>query len=508
MNDVGPPSPSETLAHLFRSLGNLYAPGERLVYVNRDIDFSHIQVIGFDLDYTLARYRQEELERLTLDVVFEKLYQAGFPADFQLDQGQSGFAMRGLVVDRQEGNILKLDRHGYVGRGYHGLEPLDRRALLKTYREQRVGVEKARFSPVDTLFSLPEVNLFAKAVEHFDANRAAWEASGFADYAQVWDTIRSCTDASHQDDTIKAEIRKDPSRYIVLDPDLPAMLHRLRSLGKKIFLLTNSEPEYATVLLEVLLHETGRGYTGWESFFDWVIVSARKPDFFKSSTPFVEVATGKETRKPRKNVVYSGGNQTDLQSALRVHPDQILFVGDHIYDDVVKSKKNFGWRTALIVEELEVDVLTRRNWTIMIEEVEALRALRQKLSREVARMKFGLNAMDRSVQADGLHLDGRLVTRDEYEEGRAVLLAEVARKRRELQALDRRVQKLARTVSEAFNPYWGSLFWEAHDTSRFAQQAETFACAYTSRASNLLFIAPEETLFAGSSRLPHSWRLP
>ncbi|MAW60504.1 MAG: hypothetical protein CMJ94_06685 [Planctomycetes bacterium] len=508
MNHPDTPSESETLTHLFRSLGNLYAPGERLVYVNRDIDFNHIKVVGFDLDYTLARYRQAELEQLTLEVVFEKLYRAGFPQDFELDHGESAFAMRGLVVDRQEGNILKLDRHGYVGRGYHGLQALEQRVITRTYREQRVGVEKKRFSPVDTLFSLPEVNLFAKAVEHFDAQREAWEANGFSEYAQVWDTIRSCTDASHQDDSIKDAIRADPGRFIVLDPDLPEMLHRLRSLGKKIFLLTNSEPEYASVLLEYLFQETGRGYTGWESFFDWMIVAARKPGFFTEGRPFVEVATGKETTRPKRNVVYSGGNQSDLQTALRVHPDQILFVGDHIYDDVVKSKKNFGWRTALVVEELEADVMTRRNWSIMIEEVEALRGFRQKLSREVARMKFGLNAMDRSRQEDGLHLDGRVIANEEYNAGRSVLLAEVARKRRELKQLDRRVQQLASTVAQAFNPYWGSLFWEAHDTSRFAQQAETFACAYTSRASNLLFIAPEETLFAGAGKLAHSWRLP
>ena len=508
MKEPGSPAESETLAHLFRSLGNLYAPSERLVYVNRDIDFNHIKVVGFDLDYTLARYRQAELEDLTLAVVFEKLYRAGFPKGFQLDHGESAFAMRGLVVDRQEGNILKLDRHGYVGRGYHGLQPLERRELAKTYREQRVGVEKARFSPVDTLFSMPEVNLFAKAVEHFDSHAADWEAGGFSNYAQVWDTIRSCTDASHQDDSIKGAIRADPGRYIVHDPDLPEMLHRLRSLGKKIFLLTNSEPEYAQVLLELLLHETGRGYTGWESFFDWMIVSARKPGFFTGSEPFVDVVSGKETTRPKRNVVYSGGNQTDLQKVLKVYPDQILFVGDHIYDDVVKSKKNFGWRTALIVEELETDITTRRNWAVMIEEVEALRTLRQKLSREVARMKFGLNAMDRSREDDGLHLDGQLITNQQYDAGRSVLLVEVARKRKELQALDRRVDQLARKVSGAFNPYWGSLFWEAHDTSRFAQQAETFACAYTSRASNLLFIAPEETLFAGAGKLAHSWRLP
>lgn len=504
----GTPAGSETLAHLFRGLGSMYAPAERLVYVNRDIDFSHIKVVGFDLDYTLARYRQAELEQLTIEIVLEKLYAAGFPASFHPSRGEMAFAMRGLIVDRTEGNILKLDRHGYVGRGYHGLTRLTRGQVAKAYREQRVGVEKARFSPVDTLFSLPEVNLYANAVEHFDQHRQEWEDGGFHDYAAVWDTIRDRTDEAHRDDSLKDRIRKDPERFIVVDPDLPAMLHRLRSLGKKIFLLTNSEPEYAQVLLKLLLRETGRGYVDWSNYFDWIIVSAGKPRFFTDERPFLEVSSDRKTKRPKRGTVYAEGNQADLQRALKVHPDQVLFVGDHIYDDVVKSKKNFGWRTALIVEELETDVLTRRNWAVAIEEVEMLRTLRQKLSREVARLKFGINAMDRARTEEGLQLDGFTLGLEEFQTGRAFLLGEAARKRTELQTLDRKVQRLAQQVSNAFNPYWGSLFWEAHDTSRFAQQAETFACAYTSRASNLLFVAPEETLFAGSGKLAHSWRLP
>jgi len=507
MPDQEPRAEQETLGHLFRNLGQLYAPAERLFYVNRDIDFSHIKVVGFDLDYTLARYRQSEMDRLTLEIVFEKLYKMGVPADFSLERGETAFAMRGLVVDRVEGNILKLDRHGYVGRGYHGLRPLTRRELATIYREQRVGVEKARFSPVDTLFSMPEVNLYANAVVHFDDNPAAWGKGGFEDYAQIWDVIRSATDASHQDDSIKGAIRQDPARYVIEDPDLPAMLHRLRSLGKKIFLLTNSEPEHVETLLKLLLGDVGRGYPDWRSFFDWIVVSARKPGFFTDENPFIRVEDGKETRRPVRNVMYSGGNQHDFQKTLRVHADQVLFVGDHIYDDVVTSKKNFGWRTALIVEELEEDILVRRNWSVAIAEAEHLRSLRQALSREVARMKFGLNALERKREGSGLQLEGVSISAEEYEAGRAILVAEAGRKRDELRALDRRVQAQATTVSQAFNPYWGSLFWEAHDTSRFAQQAETFACAYASRASNLLFVSPEETLFAGSGKLAHSWRV-
>jgi hypothetical protein len=34
----------------------------------------------------------------------------------------------------------------------------------------------------------------------------------------------------------------------------------------------------------------------------------------------------------------------------------VLYVGDHIYGDIVKSKKDIGWRTMLVVPELEVEL--------------------------------------------------------------------------------------------------------------------------------------------------------
>ncbi len=36
--------------------------------------------------------------------------------------------------------------------------------------------------------------------------------------------------------------------------------------------------------------------------------------------------------------------------------DEILYVGDHIFGDIVTSKKNVGWRTMLVVPELDVDL--------------------------------------------------------------------------------------------------------------------------------------------------------
>lgn len=40
---------------------------------------------------------------------------------------------------------------------------------------------------------------------------------------------------------------------------------------------------------------------------------------------------------------------------------QVLYVGDHIYGDILRSKKTLGWRTMLVVPELatELDILSK-----------------------------------------------------------------------------------------------------------------------------------------------------
>ena len=36
--------------------------------------------------------------------------------------------------------------------------------------------------------------------------------------------------------------------------------------------------------------------------------------------------------------------------------EELMYVGDHIYGDIVKSKKSVGWRTMLVVPELTVEL--------------------------------------------------------------------------------------------------------------------------------------------------------
>jgi hypothetical protein len=55
----------------------LRRPGEitraERVYVNRNLKLDQVQVVGFDMDYTLALYHQDKMEELSVLTTMHKL---------------------------------------------------------------------------------------------------------------------------------------------------------------------------------------------------------------------------------------------------------------------------------------------------------------------------------------------------------------------------------------------------------------------------------------------------
>ena len=66
--------------------------------------------------------------------------------------------------------------------------------------------------------------------------------------------------------------------------------------------------------------------------------------------------SARATRPLERGKIYEGGNLHDLERALGVTGDRILYVGDHIYGDILRSKKESAWRTAMIIQEMEAEV--------------------------------------------------------------------------------------------------------------------------------------------------------
>ncbi len=485
------------------------APYDRRIFTNRDLNLDTISIIGFDMDYTLAIYRQEAIEEISLQATIAKLVARGYPEKLRDIEADPRFAIRGLMVDKKLGNIIKMDRHGYVGRAYHGKGKLSREERKAVYRAQRLGQEHERFAAVDTLFALPEVTLFADVVELIDNEPDLWGAEGPPSYAEAWLDVRECIDEAHRDGSIKDVIKAHPGRFIERDPDLPHALHKLRSAGKKLFVLTNSFFPYTDAVMRYVLGDELSSYGGWMAYFDWIVVGSNKPRFFTDGLPFQELdRDGHPIGPPKPQVqrgkIYQGGNQLGFQSSLGGYPDEVLYVGDHIYGDIVKSKKSSGWRTALIVQELQNELRVRRARGMTLREIESLYTLRSQLAEEVSAYRYLGRILGRLAPDDlvaiGLDRDEAQKLLDETRTRIRKRLERLRTYEQEtLDTLDRRTQE----VDAAFNPYWGSSFAERHDTSRFGAQVENYACIYTSRVSNFLFVSPAKYFLSPHGSLPH-----
>ena len=205
-------------------------------------------------------------------------------ADVVLDGSGSydpDFPVRGLVIDTKLGTIFKMDRHQHVQRAMHGTKKLSREMRRSTYRNTEIRPYLARYELMDTLFELPEMFLYAALVDWIDATLPSNKRRRA--YQTAYTDLREVIDCVHRDGSLKTVIRMDPGTYLERDPDLLPTLRDFRAVGKKLFLMTNSEWEYTHAVMSFLSGSTDLDDFGWMELFDVVISFAKKPSFFRES---------------------------------------------------------------------------------------------------------------------------------------------------------------------------------------------------------------------------------
>jgi HAD superfamily 5'-nucleotidase-like hydrolase len=476
-------------------------PHSRRVYVNRNLRMDEIDLIGFDMDYTLALYNQPNLEALSIQCTLDKLVaQRGYPEAIRGLTYDPKFAMRGLVVDRKLGNILKMDRYAHVGRGYHGHTLLDPEERHQLYRTHRIRPSSVRYAWIDTLFALPEAVMYCSIVELLDKQ-------GRVPYARLWQDIRDSIDEAHRDESMKRIIKGNLGDYIERDPDLAPTLHKFRSSGKRLFLLTNSAWDYTEAVMSFLLDGALPAYATWRSYFDVIVVSGQKPAFFTEKHPFVELSTTGAVKGPAQGPfvrgrVYQAGNIADFESMVGVSGDRILYIGDHIYGDMLRAKKSSVWRTAMIIQELEGELIELERTSEKRERIEVLERQCTRIDSEITYQQLLIKSLQRLNDAPppegGDAHAARTVEAAKHEAKRRLEELRVS-----LKSAADELGHLEAEVDKAFNPYWGAIFREGRENSRFGEQVEDYACVYTSRVSNFLAYSPLRYFRSPRDHMPH-----
>jgi HAD superfamily 5'-nucleotidase-like hydrolase len=455
-------------------------PMQRRVFVNRTLRMSTIRVIGFDLDWTLADYNRGPMDWLAFELTRDRLIsEFGYPKAIESCEYREDFVRRGLIIDRKHGAVLKMNRHRYVGRAYEGRSRLSDHLRRKRYRTDPLDPSSDRFYHVDTLFELPEVGLFSEVVE---LHRHDPEAVPVESFEQLFLDVRRAIDSVHADGSYKRQILANLPRYLPRGTDTALAIRRLALGGRKMMLITNSEWYYTEALCSHLFDGCLPGLDSWRDLFDLVIVSSKKPKFFRERLPFhpIDPDTGEEGEpvdKPSWGGIYRGGCREGLMELVGKPGDKVLYIGDHIYGDIVATKLGSTWRTALIVRELEDEILQSRD---MGHPMRRLLSIKHELADLGERMDDVRDVLNLYAT---LAKDGNEIPREEIE-----TLKELVRgMREEHTALRHRARALQERVSKGFNSFWGSLFKQGGSKSLFAKQVTDFACLYSSRVSNFAF---------------------
>lgn len=478
---------------------------DRGIFCTRTLNLRSISAIGYDMDYTLMHYNVMAWEGRAYDYCMENLKNVGFPVDgLSFDQD---LVIRGLVIDKEKGNLVKADRFGYVKRAMHGTTMLSTRAVSEMYGRELVDLRKeSRWEFLNTLFSVSEAVAYMQMVDRLDDGAIAAEL-GPLDYKGLYKAVGKALFRAHVEGQLKSEIMSKPELFVEPDPELPLALLDQKEAGKKLLLITNSDYHYTDKMMQHSFNRFLPNDIGWRELFDMVIVSARKPEFFQMSHPLYEVVTGEGLMKPcfkaQTGGLYSGGSAQMVENSLNIHGDEILYVGDHIYTDVSQSKVHLRWRTALICRELEEEYSAlirsmdhRLTLIELINQKEVVGDLFNQLRLALQRRTKGRPAQTLAAT----NMDDQELT-----ESMQKLLIVMRR-------LDQKIAPMLEADGEHFNKRWGFLsragLW---DKSHLMRQIEKYADIYTSRVSNFLQYTPfmyfrsqEQTLAHDSHPSYHS----
>ncbi|KNA19410.1 hypothetical protein SOVF_061850 isoform A [Spinacia oleracea] len=505
------------------SSGGEHLPMGKQIFCNRSLNMKNIVAVGFDMDYTLAQYKPETFESLAYEGTIKKLvFDLGYPPELLEWSFDSKYMVRGLVLDKKRGNILKMDRHKYVKVAYHGFREMSKEEKVEAYGNTltRDSFDEPDYALIDTLFSLAETYLFAQLVDFKDRNPGTVPAG--ADYARMYKDVRAAVDLCHRDGTLKQMVAKDPQRYIIDDTSIVPMLEMLRDSGRSTFLVTNSLWDYTNVVMNFLCRKgTGNGSEAlsfdWLKYFDVIITGSAKPGFFHednranlfevvpdsgmllntdNGTPMVQVgsAVGSAVLQPPLNGlnyacrVFQGGSVGHLHKLLNIESSsQVLYVGDHIYGDILRSKKVLGWRTMLVVPELEREVELLWKLRESRKQLQGLRCDRDHIEDKLHHAKWTLKFGDLTVDQ------------------KQNLSSSIDRLESQREKVRLGHQQILCKCHQKFHMVWGQLMKTGYQNSRFAHQVERFACLYTSQVTNLSLYSPDKYYRPSEDFMPHEF---
>nr|XP_020468542.1 5'-nucleotidase domain-containing protein 1 isoform X1 [Monopterus albus] len=356
---------------------------------------SDCDVIGFDLDHTLCRYHLKETSRLIYESFARYLVEhKGYDKDLlNLTPATWDFCFKGLVVDLEDGNIVKLAEDGTVLRATHGTTDLSTEEIIKHYGPQREWkhfnslstsfTRSEKYYFYDNYFDLPGALLCGRVVDmmHKRGNEVNFD---------FWKDMVAAIDHNYNTSAFKEDagtyfpsVKRNPGQYLQPCSDsVKTWLHSMKNAGKVLLLITSSHSDYCRLICE---HILGKDF---EELFDVIITNALKPGFFSlvpHQRPFRTLGQQSSSqsnqrvfRLKRRSLLdwlmndveeseglpsldkpgwYSQGNWPHLHKLLKTmtgKPEpKVVYFGDSLRSDMFPASSFGKWETVMIVEEME-----------------------------------------------------------------------------------------------------------------------------------------------------------
>ena len=450
------------------------------VFVNRTINMKKIKYIGLDMDHTLIRYQTQQFETLVYQFVVDYLIKhKQYPAQIKQFEFDFSSAIRGAVIDSKNGNLLKLNRYGAIRRSFHGTQKILYAEQSQIYRSKYVDLNDHNYIAVDTSFSIAFCALLGQMIGFKDKNPGVLPS-----YETIAFDLLSSVDAVHAEGHLKRYIAQHLEDYVHRDPNLVKGIKQYIQHGKKIFIVTNSDFSYTKLLLDYAISPFLDPGEHWQDIFEYVITLSDKPRFFYDKLRFLQIdrETGFMTNQhgPLKPGVYQGGSANQFTQNLNLRGDEILYIGDHIYGDILRLKKDCNWRTALVVEELGSEIRAQKQVMPLEEEIVKKMAQKEALEQEFVELQY------QSMPNKSPEVESRL----------QILHNQIF-------DIDQQVSQLIAKQETFFNSMWGRIFRAGAEESYFAYQVERYACIYMEKISDLFDVSPYTYFRAHKRSLAH-----
>uniref|UniRef100_A0A8C6SLA0 5'-nucleotidase domain-containing protein 1 n=1 Tax=Neogobius melanostomus TaxID=47308 RepID=A0A8C6SLA0_9GOBI len=302
---------------------------------------SDCDVIGFDLDHTLCRYHLKETSRLIYESFTRYLVEhKGYDKELlELTPATWDFCFKGLVVDLEDGSLVKLAEDGTVLR------------FVQTHF--------TKYYFYDNYFDLPGALLCGRV---FDA----FHKQGKEVNSEFWKDMIAAIDHNYNTSAFKEDagtyfpcVKRDPGRYLQPCSDaVKTWLRTMKSAGKVLLLITSSHSDYCRLICQ---HILGKDF---EELFDIIITNALKPGFFSlvpHQRPFRNLVNDEEESEGLPSLDkpgwYSQGNWPHLHELLKTmtgKPEpKVVYFGDSMRSDMFPASSFGKWETVMIVEEME-----------------------------------------------------------------------------------------------------------------------------------------------------------